>query len=92
MHKNVVTPNLSPIGSLCLPFRKKQAAHIDHENMKMIKRIIETGPEFSIKKLEDKFKEHKKFRKMLKKGARNGQGFDLEKMDEHRRKVYGNVE
>lgn len=29
---------------------------------------------------------------MLKKGARNGQGFDLEKMDEHRRRVYGNVE
>jgi hypothetical protein len=29
---------------------------------------------------------------MLKKGARNGQGFDLEKMDEHRRKMYGNIE
>ena len=92
MHKNVVTPNLTPIGSLTLPFKKKVAEHIDNENLKMIKRIITTGPEFSVKRLEEKFKEHQKFKKMLKKGARNGQGFDLEKMDEHRRRVYGNIE
>lgn len=48
----------------------------------MIKRIIETNAEFSVKKLEDKYKEHKKLKKMLRKGACNGQGYDLEKMDE----------
>ena len=91
VHKNVVTPNLTPIGSLTLPFKKKVAEHIDNENLKMIKRIITSGPDFSVKCLEEKFKEHNKFKKMLKKGARNGQGFDLEKMDEHRKRVYGNI-
>ena len=54
----MVTPNLTPIGSLTLPFKKKVAEHIDNENLKMIKRIITTGPEFSVKRLEEKFKEH----------------------------------
>lgn len=56
VHTNVVTPNLSPIGTLSLPFRKKQAMHIDSENIKMMKRIINTNPaEFSFRKLENDY-------------------------------------
>ncbi len=81
---------MSPIGTLSLPFRKRQAQHIDNENIKMMQRIINVNPDFSCKKLEVDFTQQKKYKKMLKKGTKKG--FDFDKIQDHQKKIYAHIE
>lgn len=90
IHNNVITPNLSPIGSLSIVFKRKQAQAIDTENMRLMRRILEANPAISSKKFEEGYDHHKKYKKIVKKAIKHG--FDLEKMSEHQRKVFGHIE
>jgi hypothetical protein len=51
----VVTPNLSPIGSLSIVYKKKQAQAIDCENMRLMRKILEANPAINNKKFEEGF-------------------------------------
>lgn len=79
IHNNVVTPNLSPIGSLSIVYKKKQAQAIDTENMRLMRRILEANPAISNKKIEEGYDQHKKYKKIVKKAIK--QGFDIDRMD-----------
>ena len=78
MHQNVITPNLSPIGSLSLPFKKKLAEQIDTENIRVMKKILGADSVISQRRFEEEFTVHKKYKKIVKKSMK--QGFDIERL------------
>jgi hypothetical protein len=90
IHKNVVTPNLSPIGSLSINYKKRQAVEIDNENFRLMRRILEADPIISQRKLDESYSLQRKYRKIAKRGLK--QGFDFEKIADHQRKVFGHIE
>lgn len=90
IHNNVAKPNLSPIGSLSIVYKKKQAQEIDSENMRLMRRILEANPAISNKKIEEGYDQHKKYKKIVKKAIK--QGFDIDKMGEHQKRVFGHIE
>jgi hypothetical protein len=47
-----MTPNLSPIGSLSINYKKRQAMEIDSENMRLMRRILEADPSISQRKFD----------------------------------------
>lgn len=53
IHNNVVTPNLSPIGSLSIIYKKRQALAIDNENMRLMKKILDADSALNPKKIEE---------------------------------------
>lgn len=90
IHQNVVTPNLSPIGSLSLPFKKKQAEQIDSENQRVMKKILKADSIISQRRFEEEFVSHKKYKKLVKKSIKHG--FDIEKMTDQQKKHFHHVE
>lgn len=85
-----MTPNLSPIGSLTINYKKRQAMEIDNENMRLMRRILDADPCISQRKFDQNYSLHRKYRRIAKKGLK--QGFDLEKMTDQQRKQYGHIE
>lgn len=85
-----MTPNLSPIGSLSITYKKRQAENIDSENMRLMRKIMEAGSAISELKLDEGYLMHKKYKKIVKKALK--QGFDLDKLVDHQRRVFGHVE
>jgi|LauGreDrversion4_2_1035121.scaffolds.fasta_scaffold775496_1 hypothetical protein len=71
---------MSPIGSLSITYKKRQAAQIDTENMRLMKKLLEADSVINQKKIEEGFSMHKKYKKIVKKALKNG--FDLEKMND----------
>jgi hypothetical protein len=90
IHNNVVTPNLSPIGSLSLPFKKRQAEQIDSANVKLMKKILYADSNISQKKFEEEFLSHKKYKKLVKKSIKHG--FDIEKLTDQQKKHFHHIE
>lgn len=76
-----MTPNLSPIGSLSITYKKRQAENIDSENMRLMRKIMEAGSAISELKLDEGYLMHKKYKKIVKKALK--QGFDLDKLVDH---------
>jgi uncharacterized membrane protein (DUF106 family) len=81
---------MSPVGSLTIGFKKRQAMAIDSENMRLMKRILEADASISRKDLNETYNNHKKYRKLIKKAVRND--FDLDRLAEAQKKLYGHVE
>jgi hypothetical protein len=61
---------MSPIGSLSIVFKKRQAQAIDNENMRLMRRIIEANPAINHKKIEEGYADHKKYKKIVKKAIK----------------------
>lgn len=70
IHTNVVTPNMSPIGSLSIIYKKRQAQAIDNENMRLMRRILDANPAVNHKKIEEGYDQHKKYKKIVKKALK----------------------
>lgn len=51
----MVTPNLSPIGSLSIVYKKRQAVQIDHENMRLMRKILKADSVLNPKKIEEAY-------------------------------------
>jgi hypothetical protein len=58
--------------------------------MRLMRRILEANPAISNKKIEEGYDQHRKYKKIVKKAIK--QGFDLDKMGEHQKKVFGHIE
>lgn len=90
IHTNVVTPNMSPIGSLSIIYKKRQAQEIDSENMRLMRRILDANPAVNNKKIEEGYHQLKKYKKIVKKALK--QGFDFDKMADNQKRLFGHVE
>ena len=53
--------------SLNLPYRKRETERIERENHAFAKRLFERPPNLNKKKLDEDFRDHKKFLKLIQK-------------------------
>lgn len=59
--------SFNQLKSLHMPLKRREAQRIDDENAKMIDRIMNTNSTHPLKKLQDDFKQHLKFKKIIQK-------------------------
>jgi len=55
------------VKSLNLPYRKRETERIERENHAFAKRLFERPPNLNKKKLDEDFRDHKKFLKLIQK-------------------------
>ena len=63
---------------------------IDHENMRIMRKILEADSVINQKKIEEAYTNHKKYKKIAKRAIK--QGFDIEKMAVQKKKHFGHIE
>lgn len=64
---DVVSRHNSAFKSLNLPYRKKETDRIERENHAFAKRLFDRPPNLNKKKLDDDYKDHRKFVKLIQK-------------------------
>ena len=64
---DVISRHNSAFKSLNLPYRKRETERIERENHAFAKRLFERPPNLNKKKLDDDYKDHRKFVKLIQK-------------------------
>lgn len=71
-----------------MPYKVQEAERIDQENLRIMYKIVNVEPILNKKKLDQSYREYKKLRKQISKIPE----FDLDKLKEHRQKIFQQVE